>query len=118
MLIRWFCNSIKCIHVSVRSPHRRNRIISHVVYHSSKPLNYWALCRINDDFFEADAIETKNAGLFNDLNVPGASVDSLELRKLKKFIFNYCGESQMKNLNKVSKGSNIQLVSIFLKFSH
>lgn len=82
--------------------------VSHIIYDSSFVLNYWPLKHIIDRFPNAETIEFKNAGAFKSFH----SLYSHTINALKKVIFNYVCEIQMKNLTEIFVNTEIELVPI------
>lgn len=91
--------------------------ISHVEYGSSQSMEYSELHHIIETFPDAETIEFKNAGLFYDsIHHWSTQAERNECRnvdKLKKFKFNYRGETQTENLKKIFKNTNTQLIPIY-----
>lgn len=74
-------------------------------------MDYSELAHIIAAFPDAKTIELKKAGLFNDFQ--SGESNTQKFSNVKKFIFNHRGETQIKNLNKIFKNTNTQLVPIF-----
>lgn len=85
--------------------------ISHVVYDSSHFMGSSELVHIINQFPDAETIEFKRAGLFNDFKLGRSQTP--KCCSLKEFSFNYRDETQMRNLREIFKGTNTQLVPVF-----